>query len=281
MGGLPVPPLTESLTRSLATLGRRLADIALPETCTLCGEWIADRSHAVCPKCWRELQDDIGLPYCRRCGRTSAVVSLDKRGCTRCRHEDYWRVAAMARVAPYTPRMKALATSLKYAGRTRSATLAGRLLADAVRAANWPERPDFLVPVPMHWIRRRQRPCDHARLLAEAVGAQLHIHTASVVRRTRHTPSQVGLGSMAERFRNVQNCFVLRRFSARRVRDSVVCIVDNVVTTGATLHEVAKVLRRAGARQIYAAILARTVLAGDMQGYPLAEAAEGELVRVP
>ncbi len=112
-------------------------------------------------------------------------------------------------------------------------------LAGAVRAAGW--RPEALVPVPLHPQRQRQRGFNQAALLAASAARQLGIPMLNLLERVRHTPPQVGLGALARRA-NLSGAFVVRPVP---VVGSVV-LVDDVLTTGATLLECAAVLQRAG-----------------------------------
>jgi predicted amidophosphoribosyltransferase len=139
------------------------------------------------------------------------------------------------------------------------------LLAAAIMQRGWCDELDALVPIPMSLLRRCQRPCDHAAVLAAALARRLKLPLLRALRRVRHTPSLVGIASRAQRFANVKGAFGPRRWSRRVVSRKCICIVDNLLATGATIHEASKVLRRAGARRIYAAVIARTVLAGDTQ----------------
>jgi ComF family protein len=190
-------------------------------------------------------------------------AAVHRGGCARCLHESFWNVAGMARVGPYQEPLRALITGLKYAGHERNAEFAAALLATAMQTAGWAGEVVGLVPVPMSWLRRVQRPCDHTALLAAALGRRLGLPVMKATRRTKHTASQTNLASRHSRFENVKDCFGMRRAGARQVAGKTVCIVDNLVTSGATVCELSKVLRRAGAKKIYAAAIARTVLGGD------------------
>jgi predicted amidophosphoribosyltransferase len=158
-----------------------------------------------------------------------------------------------------------LIVGLKHGGRERNAGFLADLMAEALRGRSWLPEVDLLVPVPMHWKRRLQRRCNHALLLAEALGKRIAKPVLRAVRRSRYAPSQMRIErtSRAKLFANVAGCFAPRRRAS--VRGKTVCIVDNIVRSGATIHEVSKVLRKAGAKRIYAAIVARTVVPGDLQ----------------
>jgi ComF family protein len=115
--------------------------------------------------------------------------------------------------------------------------------------------PDLLVPVPLHARRLRRRGFNPAGELARAVARGLRVRRDPLaLRRVRDTPSQTGLDRPARR-RNVRGAFAAR---ARWTAPPTVWLVDDVVTTGATLREAARALRRAGARRVVAICAART-----------------------
>jgi predicted amidophosphoribosyltransferase len=159
--------------------------------------------------------------------------------------------------------MRQLVGRLKFVERQRPAELLGALLAERIRAQRWAGELDAVVPVPMHWLRRAQRPCDHARLLAEAVARWLRLPVKVAVRRIRYAPSQANLPSRQRRFESVLGCFAPARFAD--VRGLTVCIIDNLVVSGATVCEVSKALRRAGAANIYVAVAARSAMPNERQ----------------
>jgi len=232
-----------------------------------------------CAACHAVLDGRRRLPYCRRCGRTLPAAAIHTDGCARCRTEAFWNVAAVARAGPYVGGLRDLLLDLKYRGQERNAEYAGDLLADELRGCDWPGTLDALVPVPMHWLRRCQRPCDHARLLAEALSRRLNVPVVRLLRRARHAPSQTRQHGKVARFENVRGCFATRGWWRERLpawlrpwlgwwpaadlRGKTVCIVDNLIVAGATVHEVAKMLRKAGVRRVYAAVVARGPAPGD------------------
>ncbi|GGC57952.1 ComF family protein [Marinobacter halophilus] len=115
------------------------------------------------------------------------------------------------------------------------------------------DRPDVLIPAPMHWLRRWQRGFNQAQDIAEFVGARLDIPVAAnAVRRNRRVNAQRGL-NRAGRLANLANVFQVAEAVPARV-----AIVDDVVTTGATVRILARALAEAGARDIQVWALART-----------------------
>jgi ComF family protein len=253
---------------ALRSLVGGVLDAALPQTCAACGTWIAGANGLVCSTCADDVDAALELPHCHRCGRTLPPPALHADGCARCKREPHWNVAGVARVGLYPNAMRALLLGLKYQGQERNASyLADRLVA-ALRQHAWAESIDAFVPVPMHWRRRLQRPCDHARLLAEALGRRMKVPVLRFVRRSRHSPSQTGIRNKTARFENIRGAFALRHgywlpWPRPAVAGKTVCIVDNLMITGATVTEVSKVLRRAKAKRIYAAVIARPAGPGD------------------
>jgi predicted amidophosphoribosyltransferase len=139
-------------------------------------------------------------------------------------------------------------------------------MAEALRELPWLHELDALVPVPMHWLRRWQRRCNHTMVLTTALSKELGIPLLKGVLREKNTPSQTHVTSRTKRFENVKGCFAVNR--PDRVAGKTVCIVDNLIVTGATAHEVSKVLRKAGAKRIYLAVAARTAIPSDLQAKP-------------
>ncbi len=117
------------------------------------------------------------------------------------------------------------------------------------------EQIDFVVPVPMHWLKKRLKGFDHTVFLARSVARILNKPFApQLLQSIRWTKSQTRLG-FTHRFRNVRG-----KFRARSVPHSIPLLVDDVLTSGATAHACAKALKEAGARQVFVITAARTPL---------------------
>jgi ComF family protein len=110
------------------------------------------------------------------------------------------------------------------------------------------------VPVPLHPTRQRERGFNQASLIAELLSAQTSIPARPLLERTRYTTTQTAL-DRSERMENLHNAFRLRKNGD--VRGLRVLLVDDVLTTGSTLNECARVLKRAGAFSVHAATAAR------------------------
>ncbi|MCG3128604.1 MAG: hypothetical protein CHACPFDD_03493 [Phycisphaerae bacterium] len=279
-------------TRALRAAGiacQTADDLVMPQTCAACGAWIAGADGELCRDCRTELATAGAVSCCPSCGRNAQSITIRDGDCRACRGERFWNVAGVARIGPYGGALRTLIVGLKYAGRERAATILARHLAASLRQTSWFSDVQWLVPVPMHVVRRMFRPCNHALLLAEELSRCTGRPMARAVRRIRNTPSQTVISVRSRRFENVKDCFapaprsLLRRVVAPRAsRDwdlsgATVCIVDNLAATGATLCEVSKVLRRLGARRVYAAIAARSSLGGDVAATTASDADAAEL----
>jgi len=133
----------------------------------------------------------------------------------------------------------------------------GRLLADQIQQR--PDRAEFdvVLPVPMHWLRRLARGVNGPHLLAEVLAARLHLPLESRLLRCQRATRKQGTLMPTERRRNVRRAY--RATPGRKLAGARVLLVDDVMTTGATANEIARVLRRAGAASVSLAVLARGV----------------------
>jgi len=166
----------------------------------------------------------------------------------------------------YEDGLRGLIHLLKYERVTPAQGPLGRMLAQAISellTAPGDGKP-LLVPVPLHRNRRRARGFNQAELLARAAMKRLPKkleYASGVLIRQRETISQVGL-SREERIENMRGAF--RVTDARHVRGRNVIVVDDVMTTGTTLSECARVLKKAGAQKVWAATAARAFHAADL-----------------
>lgn len=221
-------PLTDA-AHSLARVARDLLEFVLPQRCPGCGVPAAP-GLLLCESCWRRLPT-LGTPVCARC-------LLDQRppdGCRR--HRDDLVHAAWT----YDERVAALVQAFKFGSRPGLADVLAPAIARAI--AHGP-RPTVVVAVPLHAARRRERGYDQGARLARAVARECGVPFAEgVLVRTRATAAQSGLGPEARRA-NLRAAF--RLAEPRWVAGQQVLVVDDVLTTGATLHEAMAALRLPG-----------------------------------
>ena len=210
------------------------------EVCPGC----AEASHAgLCPVCraalWRVAD------ACERCGLGRPVATCPRRGRT-------WHVERVLAPFVYAAPLDGYVHALKYHGARRLGRTLALALADHVRDAA--RDVDALVPVPLHALRFRERGFNQATEIARTLGRALErpVLLAGIRRRGAQAP-QAGRGA-AERLENVAAAFAVERALA----GARVAIVDDVVTTGATVNALAAVLRGAGAARCDVWAVART-----------------------
>lgn len=245
-----------------------LFDAVFPRCCIGCNEVIEGERGDLCEDCTADLAAAAAVYSCPKCGRSAHRMSVIDGRCRGCRSEPTWNIRELVRIGEYTGLLRASIIRLKHIGDEADARLLGTRLAAAIATRPWASDLEMLVPVPMHRMRRWQRPCDHAFVLAQAVsaalprslGRRIPVRNAAVWR-NRYAPSQTRYQTRHERFANVKDCFAPTKHPG--VEGKTVCLVDNIVVSGATLYELSKVLRKAGARNVYAAVAARSALAGD------------------
>jgi ComF family protein len=224
----------------LAQAGRRLGALLFGGSCFLCR---GAARELLCAPCDAELPR-LGAALCPRCALASPSGAL----CGRCL-ADPPRYDATLAALEYRFPADVLVQALKFRSELALAPLlAGFLLGRS------PERVDLLIPVPLSGRRLRERGFNQAleiaRHLAGATGARLE---PTLCERTRETAAQMDL-PLAERRKNVAGAFRCERLLA----GATIAIVDDVMTTGATLDELAATLKRAGAERVVNWVVART-----------------------
>jgi ComF family protein len=215
--------------------GTRLLDLALPAACAGCGV----EGPPLCPVCRPAVDVRLALPPGTPLGLSAGppdpLVQLE------------W-------CAPFAGVVRLALHALKYAGEQRLAMPLGAALAARWRRAG--ALGDLLVPVPVHAARRRERGYDQAELLARAAARELGLPMAPALERTRATTPQYRL-DRRHRAVNVADAFAVSGRYAAAVAGRSVVLVDDVVTTGATLAESASALLAAGAVAVAAVTVAR------------------------
>jgi len=140
--------------------------------------------------------------------------------------------------------------SIKYNKRFLNARFLGELIAQKLSSQinNW--NTDYLVPVPLHQLRIAERGFNQTKYIASGISKEMDIKVRnSLLRRTKYTETQTNL-SLVEREENIANAFKVRQ--TRSIKNKSFLLVDDVITTGATIRECGKVLLNAGANKIYA-----------------------------
>lgn len=211
---------------------------------------------SLCGECWSGV-DFISAPMCRRCGMPFELDIGEAGECMPCLQTPPPFTAARA-VFRYEGDSRRLITGYKYYDRTLATPMFARWLARA--GADQLAMADVIVPVPLHPWRLLQRRYNQSALLARALGRLCGKAVwVDGLKRTRYTPQQAGL-TREQRLENVKDAFAAPPKRAAQLAGKSVVLVDDVLTTGATLNACTQALLNAGAREVYVLVLARTVL---------------------
>lgn len=233
-------------------VGARLASVVWPPACMTCGADVSD-PHGLCTDCWRELRLTGGA-QCLRCALPMPEGYGGDGSCEECVGQRFsWGSARAATF--YGGASRQLVLSLKHGDRPDLA----RPMATWMRraAVDVLARADLAVPVPLHWTRRIKRRMNQSAELARRIAAEQGIdHGPGILLRTRATETQHGK-NVEQRHRNVAGAFACR--VSERVDGRRIVLIDDVMTTGATLNAAARVLRSSGAVSVDVLVFARVV----------------------
>ena len=243
-------PILGGLGGAISAATSRALDLALPASCSGCGR----EGEPLCPTCVRALDARLELP-----GGAPIGMPVDLPA----------PLLQLEWCAPFAGPVRAALHDLKYRGERRLARPLG--LAVARRWRRVGEGATLVVPVPVHADRERRRGYDQAALIAEVAAADLHLPYARALERERATTAQFELGR-EDRAANVEGAFRIRGLAPRSAAHDGgpgaagtstplagrwVLLIDDVVTTGATLAACAMALERAGAIGVSAITVAR------------------------
>ncbi len=223
----------------------KIVQSILPHCCLLCGT--AESEEALCPACYASLPWHRDA-HCPRC----ALPTTDGATCGHCLKTPpaFDRTIAVMR---YQFPLDVLIQELKYRHQFALAPLLGAALSECI--CHYACRPDVLIAMPLHPTRLRERGFNQALELAKEVARRLGLPLlAQGAERIRATPPQVGL-PWKERAKSVRGAFSC----AVDLTGKHVAVLDDVMTTGTSLHELSLALRKQGAAEISAWVVARTL----------------------
>ncbi|MBR3861018.1 MAG: ComF family protein [Oscillospiraceae bacterium] len=208
-----------------------LLDLLFPPKCAFCRRLVKSNNNLLCPAC------RANLPYTEDGGA---------------QHGDFFRLCISALYYEDTVRQALL--RYKFQGSSGYAGTFGRLLADCIRA-NLRGQYDLISWVPLSRERLRERGYDQAMLLAQAAALELQDVAVSTLDKVRNAEKQSGVGSAEKRRANISGAY--RVADAELIQGRRILLIDDIVTTGATLSECARTLLEGGASQVVCATVAR------------------------
>lgn len=238
-----------------------LFDLVYPRRCVSCEEDIAAQSSGcICENCKSEILEDDGEVRCPRCGIGVGQAALAVGSCTYCRSFNFQFDRGIG-VGSYGGTIKELLINFKFHKQLFLAWALSELLAERITREGVVKEIDYIAYVPQTLLGRISRGFNQSEILARKLSAHLKLPLAAgLLERKGFTKSQRHF-SGADRIKNVKGVFKVR--NGRLLKNKNVMLVDDVLTTGATANECSKVLKRAGARKVFVAMIARTNLNSD------------------
>lgn len=221
--------------------GRGL-DLVFPARCPVCDE-VTPFPELICPAC-RNVFEPVREPRCQKCGKYIRDEKEEYcRGCRLVMHE-FDRGMGVFTYQSMTRSMY----RFKYASRREYARFYGEEIISRLGRLIRIWKPDALVPVPIHYTRKRERGYNQAEVLAKVIGRKMGIPVKSrLLKRVKKTLPQKLLGD-AERQNNLKKAFKIDR---NDVKLKTVIIIDDIYTTGSTIDACAAVLKGAGVKKVY------------------------------
>jgi competence protein ComFC len=229
-----------------------LVSLFYPPHCALCGEATGTRRH-LCSSCLTSTRR-IERPFCETCSEPFFGAVTGKFACPNCEGRQFHFSHA---VTAYRSRgaVREFVHRFKYDGAFYLRHQLAEWLEQALEDDRMIAQPvDALVPVPLHPARQREREFNQADVLATIVARAVRLPVNRALRRIRYTTTQTRL-DRHERMENLRNAFTLHKDAP--VRGKHLVLVDDVLTTGSTLDECARVLCKAGAASVRAITVAR------------------------
>ena len=217
-----------------------LLDLLYPPRCAFCHDFLETSREGICAHC------RTGLPFAQNGGR-----------------QHFPFIPACVSPLNYEGNVRESLLRYKFGGATGYAKVYGRLVAETVRT-ELPGAYDLITWVPLSRKRLRERGYDQAYLLAKETARHWGIEPVRLLRKTRNNAAQSGLASAAERRGNVLGVYTAENID--KIRGAKILLIDDILTTGATLGECVRVLREAGAADVVCATLARAVTEKEKDG---------------
>ncbi|HEU5047737.1 MAG TPA: ComF family protein [Rickettsiales bacterium] len=233
-----------------------VVDTLFPARCPACRETVGQHG-SLCSACWQNIHF-ITDPMCCKCGVPFEYHIGEQAFCGPCmtRKPAYTQARAVFR---YNEASRGQVLAMKYHDKTQLAPVFGAWLARI--AQDYATKTHAIIPVPLHYTRLISRRYNQAALLAHAISTHTGLPVLpDTLLRARKTPPQSGL-SRRQREDNMRGAFHIKKGKNSILKGKSVLLVDDVMTTGATLEACSRTLHDAGVRDVYVLTIARTVLA--------------------
>ncbi|MBL4884771.1 MAG: ComF family protein [Planctomycetaceae bacterium] len=257
--------MTNNPARYFTELGPACIDFLFPPECCYCGLAIPAESNSdrpalqssslpqLCKPCIQKLPTPADNP-CLKCGATQGPYIPSEQGCVHCKGKKFAFASAVS-LSVYENDLRKMSLFCKQNSGQRLTWYLTQCLWQCEQSQLESWQCDFVVHVPMHWVNRLTRHVHPAESIASCLAQQLKIpHLYKTLKQSRRVSKQSSLAPTKRR-KNVQDLFHASRI--HKLKDKTVLLVDDILTTGTTANECAKALKKAGAKQVYVAVLSR------------------------
>ncbi|MGB2980072.1 MAG: ComF family protein [Candidatus Zixiibacteriota bacterium] len=234
-----------------------ILDFIYPQTCPICRNPLKREEKDVCEECWKALAL-LPSPYCPYCKSfLEGADEITNHQCAYLRKPKDRRILAVRSLGIFDDYYQKLVHRLKYDKKIHLGKRLAQKLGESISQEKDFAGCDMVIPVPLHRARQRERGFNQSEVLAEGISQATGLPLArDVLKRKKNTKDQTYLNAQ-QRAENVKGAFVVTQ--PERISDKKVILVDDVMTTGATLNECARMLQEAGATRVFAATLAVVV----------------------
>jgi ComF family protein len=247
---MPAPAWCITIAYVIARLVRDVIDFCYPGLCASCGKG-SEPGDFLCANCDEQLAKLERAPACDLCAMPVAYTDAP---CPFCEGRGEPNYEQIIRLGTFDDPLKDLIHKMKYQGRWNvGEQLATRLL-DLPHIVRAIDQADVLIPVPLHFLRQITRGYNQAGVIARQLSRRSAKPIAAPLTRVRRTETQTHFTSRRKRFKNLKDAFKL--IDSRLVAGKRVLVIDDVMTTGATLQTVARALRPAHPAAMSAIVLA-------------------------
>ena len=229
-----------------------ILDTLFPVSCIACnkpGNWL-------CEKCFSkiDLKNEQVCPYCEK------KITPNGYTCFDCKKK--YSLDGLLVSTSYKNEVVAKAIHLyKYRFAEKISDILGEIALKAIQKSEMPI-PEMIIPIPLHPRRLRWRGFNQSELLAKYIGSRIAPGFPvkmrnDILRRIRHTQPQMKIKNNKKRRKNIENAFIVSKENLNIVKNKRILLVDDVTTTGATIFECAKTLKKSGASEVFAVVIAR------------------------
>lgn len=238
----------------MLNFAKLLLDLIIPPRCAMCAKVVAS-PHTLCPDCFAKLEF-ITAPICKVCGLPLDISERHEMICARCAavSKTYFDFARAAVI--YNDASRKIISDFKYYDKTELVKIMAKFIY-AIAGIDYAKF-DFIIPVPIHKDRLRLRKYNQAALLAKELSSLINKpYYVNLLVKEKATLTQAEL-NYSLRQKNIKNSFSVT--NPTKIKGAKIILIDDVITTGATMNECAKVLKKAGAQEVMGLAFAHTTI---------------------